>query len=210
MQRDETNPPPTRVLLVRHGQTTWNAEGRWQGHEDPPLSELGEAQAIEAAGNVGPIDAVWSSDLVRARRTAEVIAEPRGLQVRVDPRFRERDGGPWQGLTRAEIEARWPGHLKDGRRPEGYEAWQTAVTRIFAALADLAAEHPRQTVLVLTHGGIVRAAERHLEDLTRGDEADRIPNLGGRSLYLNGSGGWRLGEPIILLSSGSITVPGQL
>jgi probable phosphoglycerate mutase len=139
-----------------------------------------------------------------------VIAGTQGLEVRVDARFRERHGGPWQGLTRVEIEAGWPGHLDDGRRPEGYESWQTAVTRIFAALAELAAEHARQTVLVLTHGGIVRAAERHLRDTSRGGRADLIPNLGGRSLYIDDDGAWQLGEPLILLSSGSVTVPGQL
>src|SRR5512132_523882 len=79
----------TRLLLVHHGESTWNADGRWQGQADPPLSELGEQQAADAAVHVAPIDAVWSSNLARARRTAMIIAGARGVDVRVDPRLRE-------------------------------------------------------------------------------------------------------------------------
>ena len=67
------------LLVVRHGQSTWNADGRWQGRADPPLTALGEAQAADAALHVGAIDEVWSSDLERARRTAEIVAAALGL-----------------------------------------------------------------------------------------------------------------------------------
>ena len=179
---DERPLPLTRVLLVRHGQSTWNADGRWQGQEDPPLSELGEAQAREAAGRLDRVDAVWASDLVRARRTAEVIAAARALPVRFDARLRERHGGPWQGLTRAEIEADWPGHLTDGRRPDGYEGDDEVSARVLAALGELADAHPDARVLVVTHGGVVRTVERCLLDTMREPGADLIPNLGGREL----------------------------
>ena len=184
--------------------------GRWQGHLDVPLSDLGERQAVEAAVHLGPVDAIWASDLVRARRTAELIAASRRLSVTVDARFRERHGGAWQGLTRAEIEARWPGHLEDGRRPEGYESHESVVTRALAALNGLAATHPDETVLVVTHGGVVRTLERELQDTSRGSGADLIPNLGGRYIERDSVGAWRLGDAIVLLPDDSITAPSSL
>jgi probable phosphoglycerate mutase len=94
----------TRLLMVRHGQSTWNADGRWQGHADAPLSVLGEAQAAAAAEAIGDIDVVVASDLARARRTAEIIADALGVgPALVDARLRERDAGAWTGLTRHEI-----------------------------------------------------------------------------------------------------------
>ncbi|MFI5047931.1 MAG: histidine phosphatase family protein [Acidimicrobiia bacterium] len=198
------------VLLVRHGQSTWNAEGRWQGQEDPPLSDVGERQALEAAERLGPVDAVWTSHLLRARRTAEVVAGVHGLPVRVDARLCERHGGPWQGLTRVEIDARWPGYLADGRRPDGYESDAEVSARAVAALADLAAAHDGEEVLVVTHGGVVRTLERLLHDTARGPGADLIANLGGRRLDADGDGHWELGDPVVLLGDDTVTVPGQL
>src|SRR5919109_2812903 len=102
-----------RLLLVRHGESTWNAQSRWQGQADPPLSPFGERQAEDATVRLAEsasITAVWTSDLVRARRTGELIAKRLGLDaVHDEPRLRERDVGAWSGLTRDEIEARWPG-----------------------------------------------------------------------------------------------------
>ncbi|HEX5586600.1 MAG TPA: histidine phosphatase family protein [Acidimicrobiia bacterium] len=198
------------VLLVRHGQSTWNADGRWQGQADPPLSDIGERQAAEAAGALAgldvPIDAVWASDLERARRTGEIVAEALGLEVRLDPRLRERHAGPWQGLTRDEIDIEWPDHLSSGRRPEGYEADADVLARVLAALADLARAHPRGHVLVVTHGGVVRVVERHLG----GDDGALLPNLSGRRIRGGAGGTWALGDPVLLLDEGSVTVPGQL
>src|SRR5918995_495099 len=101
-----------RLLLVRHGESTWNAQGRWQGWADPPLSDIGRAQAESAAPAAAPVDAVVSSDLERARTTAELMAAVLDAgAVRVEPGLRERDVGDFTGLTRAEIEERWPGVL---------------------------------------------------------------------------------------------------
>src|SRR3954454_17144605 len=97
-------PPVTSLLLVRHGQSVWNADGRWQGQADPPLSALGEQQAVEAANRLDGIDAVGTSDLVRHARTADLLAHELGVDVVVDARWRERHAGEWQGHTRAEIE----------------------------------------------------------------------------------------------------------
>jgi broad specificity phosphatase PhoE len=191
---------------VRHGQSTWNADGRWQGQEDPPLSELGERQAVEAAGHLDPPDAVWASDLVRARRTAETLASHHGVEVAVDARLRERHAGPWQGRTRAEIEDEWPGYLATGGRPDGYEGDEALIARVLAVLDDIADAHRGEAVTVVTHGGVVGVVERHLG----GTRGDRIPNLGGRRLERAVDGRWRLGDDVVLVGDDTVTVPGQL
>jgi probable phosphoglycerate mutase len=200
-------PASTRVLLVRHGQSTWNADTRWQGQADPPLSSLGEQQALDAARHVDGVDALWSSDLARARRTAELIGGHLGLGVHLDARLRERHGGEWQGCTRDEIEERWPGYLESGRRPPGFEADAALVERILAALAALQRDHPGDSVLVVTHGGIVRTLERHLGDADGG----LLPNLGGRWIQRrDGPGGWALGDRVLLLEDVTVTRPEQI
>ena len=102
----------TRVLLIRHGQSEWNADGRWQGQADPPLTDLGRHQALHASRNLGVVDAIVASDLQRATETALIIAGELGVGPLVlEPGLRERDAGEWSGLTRAEIERDWPGYL---------------------------------------------------------------------------------------------------
>ncbi len=105
----------TDLLVVRHGQSEWNAVGRWQGQADPPLSELGRRQAYVAAASIGAVDGIISSDLQRAVETAAIIAQQIGVgPVMVDERLRERDAGEWTGLGRAEIDKGWPGWVADG------------------------------------------------------------------------------------------------
>lgn len=163
-----------RLLLVRHGESEWNAIGRWQGWADPPLSELGTRQAVVAGRGVGAVDAIVSSDLQRARMTADIIASELGLgPVVVDAALRERDAGPWTGLTRRDIEAEWPGWLNEGKRPDGYEEDDSLLARVVPAL--LALEGAGETILVVTHGGVIGAVDRSL-----GETHARTPNLGGR------------------------------
>jgi broad specificity phosphatase PhoE len=201
----------TRLLLVRHGESTWNADGRWQGQADPPLSALGEQQAAEAATRVDPVDAIWASDLARARRTAQIVADGLNaggheVHVRLDPRLRERDAGEWQGHTRAEIEEGWPGYLSSGRRPPGYEGDDSLVTRTLAAVDEIGAAHSGQSVLVVVHGGVVRTLERHFGAEHHG----LLPNLGGRWLLGTGAGGWALGDTVVLLEDVTVTTPEQI
>lgn len=197
----------TRLLLLRHGESTWNADGRWQGQADPPLSARGERQAADAAARVGPIDAVWSSDLARARRTAEIMAEQLGIAVRTDVRLRERHAGEWQGRTRAEIEAGWPGYLGAGTRPPGYEPDEALLERALVALGEIVAAHRGQSVLLVVHGGVLRTVERHLGD----DAPGLLANLGGR--WVLGVGEpvvWSLGERVLLVDPARVTVPKQI
>jgi broad specificity phosphatase PhoE len=207
------SPAGTRVLLVRHGQSTWNADARWQGQADPPLSALGTQQAVDAARHVDGVQALWSSDLDRARRTAELIGELLALGVHLEPRLRERHAGEWQGCTRDEIEERWPGYLSAGRRPPGFEPDDALLDRVLAALDELRRAHPGESVLVVTHGGIVRTIERHLGDEVGG----LLPNLGGRWIVAPGEGGrdgdssgWTLDARVLLLEDVQVTRPEQL
>jgi broad specificity phosphatase PhoE len=198
-------PPETELLLVRHGQSEWNADGRWQGQSDPPLTAFGERQAADAVARVGAVDALWASDLVRAAHTAEIIGARLGVDVVVDARFRERHAGEWQGLTRPEIDAAWPGYLRDGRRPPGWEPEADLVRRAVAGCLAVGEALAGARVLVVTHGGVVRALERSL-----GSADDTlVPNLGGRRLVADGDG-LRLGPRVELLDEAEVTRPEQI
>jgi probable phosphoglycerate mutase len=165
----------TRLLLLRHAQSTWNAEGRWQGLADPPLSPWGEEQATVAGPLLRPlgISSVVSSNLRRARGTAERIAPSLDLRADFGPvltvveDLREYDVGAWSGLTRPQIEEGWPGAVEDWRRgllvaTPGGERNDHFVARISSAISRLAANRPGQTVLVITHGGVIGALSRSL------------------------------------------------
>jgi broad specificity phosphatase PhoE len=195
-----------RLLVVRHGESTWNAQSRWQGHADAPLSPFGERQAEDAAerlAEIATIATVWTSDLVRARRTAEIIAARLGVdEVRTEPRIRERDVGSWSGLTRDEIEERWPGYLAARRSPPDFEGDAALLTRVRASLAAIVDGSDPGDVLVVTHGGVVRTIERSL-----GATPERLPNLAGRWLLANTPGDLALGERVVLLEPEEVTVP---
>jgi broad specificity phosphatase PhoE len=152
----------TTLLLVRHGETDWNREGRWQGGSDTPLNDAGREQARAVAEQLdGDIDAVYSSDLARARETAEIMAAKLGLEVTLDPRLRERGFGAWEGLTTAEIEARFAESHRRWRAGEGpgaddAEDFADFSARVSDFLADVLRRHPGEQVLVVSHGGSIR------------------------------------------------------
>jgi probable phosphoglycerate mutase len=193
-----------RVLVIRHGQSEWNALRRWQGQADPPLTDLGRLQAGHAAQHVGAVDAIVASDLDRSRTTAEIIAELIGVgPVEVDPGFKERDAGEWQGLTPEQIEEGWPGWRADGRRPDGFEPLEPFQERIFAALDRVRERVPAGDVLVVAHAGVVYQVEQVL-----GAAFEPLPNVAGRWVEAQGDGPWRLGDRIVLVDPDELTVPG--
>jgi broad specificity phosphatase PhoE len=148
----------TTILLARHGETDWNREGRFQGWSDPPLNDLGREQARVLAGQLAddPFDAVYSSDLRRAYETALIVAEPHGVPVVADQGLREIDVGSWSGLTRDEIEARFPGaDHHDG------ESRAEHLARVLATVERIACSHPGERILIVSHGGSLRALRRH-------------------------------------------------
>lgn len=178
-----TTSAATRLLVARHGQSEWNAVGRWQGQADVPLSDEGMRQAAGAGLQLGTFDAIWSSDLGRASLTAAIIAEIIGIgPVMLDARLRETDVGPWQGLTHDEVESGWPGYLAEHRRPEGFEPYDDAAERMIAAFVDIAAQFPGGEVLIISHGGAIRAVRRLL-----GGSDSRLPNLGASWFTVHGT-----------------------
>lgn len=200
-----TPAPSTTFLLLRHAQSAWNEQGRWQGRADPPLSDLGRRQAGAAAGRLGAVDAIVASPLERARVTAEILAEANGIgPVVVDDDLVERDVSEWSGLTRAQIEAEWPGYLDEARRPPGWEEDDAVVARALAVLARVEAMYRGASVVVVTHGGLIGSLERH-----HGAPSGRIANLSGRLVSHDGTG-MAMGERLVLLDDDELTVPAQL
>ena len=194
-----------RLLLVRHGQSTWNAEHRWQGHADPPLSALGERQARAAAAATAALEPVEliCSDLTRARQTAELIAPP-GLTPTIEGALRERDVGEWTGLTHDEIDERYPGDREAYRSPPGFESNEALNARTLPALERIASRlEPDAVCVIVTHGGVIRSIERG-----HGAASAPVPNLGGRWLHFDG-GTFDLGEREALVDAddAALTVP---
>ena len=141
----------TELLLVRHGETDWNAAGRLQGHTDRPLSDYGREQARRLAEQLAgeEFDAIYASDLARARETAEIVGAQLDLPVVLDPDLREKNWGTWEGLTSTErLEIELVG-----------ESTEEHQRRMLEALSRIAAKHPRGRVLVVTHGGSMRRVQ---------------------------------------------------
>jgi broad specificity phosphatase PhoE len=156
----------TTVYLARHGESDWNAAGRFQGHADRPLTALGRRQAETLARELGAtaaLHAIYSSPLRRALDTALVV----GTRVGVKPvplhELREVDVGGWAGLSRSEVEARHPEAFR--RWLDGDEGWEDGETyaemsaRVLGALVRVAAAHPHDDILVVSHGGPIRAIQ---------------------------------------------------
>ncbi len=203
---------PTAILLLRHGQSTWNAEGRWQGQSDPPLSDLGRDQAEEAAAKLADvgITAVVTSDLDRARTTGRILADALRLAPPSEDRgLREYDVGDWEGLTRPEIEAGWPHQLADWREGRllatpGGETRSAFLQRVMAALRRVAAAGDLgETAVVVTHGGVIRAAEQ----VTGAERSVVIGNLAGRWFLAGRDGELRPGDTTNLLEPDHRTAP---
>lgn len=170
----------SRVYVARHGQSTWNAEHRWAGHADPPLSELGRIQARKACEVLGAhsFDRVGSSNLVRAAETASIIASELGVPL-LEPigQLDERFAGPLSGLTSTEVETEYPGFLdrwRSGAVVEipGGEPWTAFVDRVSKGLEQLKTFPDR--ILIVSHAGVLQAIEHRL-----GRPRSRHANLAG-------------------------------
>ncbi|MBN1122091.1 MAG: alpha-ribazole phosphatase [Anaerolineae bacterium] len=158
-----------RLLLVRHGQTDWNHQHRYQGQTDIPLNEAGREQAARLAPRMESysIDTIYASDLERAWETAAIVSRGTGLEVRPDPRLREMSFGVFEGLSFDEIGEQWPDELsawitdRSNTPPEG-EPMDQFVARLRAFLADIEANRQDETVLIVSHGGPLKGIVRLL------------------------------------------------
>jgi alpha-ribazole phosphatase len=157
-----------KLILIRHGQTTWNAERRLQGHQDSPLSPRGilEAEAVGRRLANEPLTALYSSDLSRASHTAEILNAAHHLPLVQRADLREVNLGQWEGKTASELEqdeteadllAKW---REDSltNRPPGGERLEELQARVVSALEEIAEDHPEGLIAVVTHGGVIKAA----------------------------------------------------
>ena len=170
----------TTIVLVRHGETDWNLEGRFQGHADTSLNATGRTGARRLAAELAsePVAALYSSPLARALETARIVGGMLDLDVRVESSLSEIDVGSWQGLTRTEIEAGHPAGYRrwlDGAAGwEHGESYEALAARVVPALVGIGRVHDGRVVVAVTHGGPIRAALR----AARGPDA----RLGGGSI----------------------------
>ena len=194
---------PTRIVAIRHGETAWNADGRLQGQLDIPLNPRGQAQAARLADALRHegLDTVVSSDLGRARQTAEALAGPLGLPLQLHGGLRERCFGIFEGLTRDELALRWPeAHARWQRRepdyvPPGGESLVAFSARCVGAAAALAQAHAGGSLALVCHGGVLdclyRAATGLALDAPR---SWQLGNAGINRLLYTGRGftlvGW--------------------
>ncbi len=168
----------THLVLVRHGQTNWNREGRYQGQADPPLNEAGRQQARALAAQLAgrSFEAIYSSDLQRARETAGILAQTFRLSISLDPRLREVSLGEWEGQLGHDIAAAYPEAWEERRRdpvyarPPGGETVAEVAARVWAATDDIARSHPHSSVLIVSHGLalatlLVKAWNRSIEQV---------------------------------------------
>jgi broad specificity phosphatase PhoE len=159
----------TTVYLARHGESDWNAANRFQGHSDRPLTDLGRRQAEALAELVAQenVDAIYSSPLIRALETARIVAARTGLEVTELDGLREVDTGSWSGLSRAEVQERFPEGFErwiaGGSGWEDGETYEEMGERVLGAIRAIAAAHPNGRVLVVSHGGPIRAAQSAAE-----------------------------------------------
>jgi broad specificity phosphatase PhoE len=175
----------TTMLLVRHGETDWNREQRFQGHADPPLNQTGRAQAVDLSVALAaePLAAVYSSPLRRAFETAEIVAAAHDRRPVSMAALMEVDVGSWQGLTRAEVDerypdqfARWLDHV-DGFGFTNGESYEELGARVIPALLELAAAHPGERVLAVTHGGPIRTTLAHIDSISRAEARRKGPTI---------------------------------
>jgi broad specificity phosphatase PhoE len=179
----------TKILFVRHGQTDWNVERKWQGHADIPLNETGKAQAAALANRLAewPITAVVTSDLQRCTQTAQAIGEAIGLQPIPDPLWRERDVGLFSGMTGEEAKAAYPEIWAAAKRgmvdpPQG-EAHVDVRQRGIAAYEKVVAEYPGEMIVVVSHGGLLHTLIAQLIEIPE-DKYGRISKRGNTGLSI--------------------------
>lgn len=184
------NQQSTTILFIRHGQTDWNVAGRWQGHADVPLNEMGRQQARALADRLAdwPIEAIYSSDLKRCRETAVSLANITQLTPTFDPIWRERDVGLFSGLTREQIGVKFPELWANRGRglldpPEG----ETAValrSRVMNAFNQTVANHNGGMIAVVTHGGVLYFLLSQLLGMGEGNEYGRFTMRGNTGLSI--------------------------
>jgi broad specificity phosphatase PhoE len=191
----------TTVYLIRHGETDWNVQGRWQGHTDIPLNEKGNTQAQLLAEYLKRenirFDYIYSSDLARAYQTAWEVGTMMTVAVELLPGLREIDMGSWSGLTREQVKEQYPVEyalLEKGQDiPRGGAETLTALReRVVTIVEAMVKQHPGETLAFFTHGGAVRMMLRYIGEIDIASQP--CPHIGNTSINIlhHTHTGWRL------------------
>ncbi len=173
----------TTILLVRHGETDWNRENRFQGRADPPLNQKGRAQAVDLSVRLAAeeLAAIYSSPLRRALETAEIVAAAHAQEAVTIDALQEVDVGAWEGLTRTEVEERYPEQfarwLDHEQGYEDGETYEQLSGRVMPALLGFEETHPGERILAVTHGGPIRAALAHVDAVSHAEARKRGPAI---------------------------------
>lgn len=190
----------TRIILIRHGETEWNALGLYQGQLNSPLTDEGRQQAVALAARLdnAPIDALYASDLDRTQETAAPLVATSSLELSIDPRLRERHYGIFQGLDKTSVAKLHPeayaGHHSgdpDFQIPEG-ESTRQFYKRVTGCLEDLAAHHPDQQIAIVTHGGFIALAIKYVLGLSLDSERRFVMSNTSYNLITRSDKGWML------------------
>jgi probable phosphoglycerate mutase len=190
----------TRIILIRHGETEWNARGLYQGQLNSPLTAAGRQQAVALAERLRdmPIDALYSSDLERTQETAAPLVAASGLELRLDPRLRERHYGIFQSLDKTAVATLHPeayaGHHSgdpDFQIPEG-ESTRQFHERITRCLEDLADRHDGEEITIVTHGGTIGIAIKYVLGLSLETERRFVMANTSYNLIARNKKGWML------------------
>jgi len=174
----------TTLILIRHGETDWNIEGRYTGQSDVPLNARGLEQANSLAEQLQgrKIDVIYSSDLRRAHQTAEALAESCGVRILIDPRLREVHQGEWEGMLFKDIRARysqaWEQRARDPLlvAPPGGETVGEVRARVLEALREILQQHPDGHLAIVSHGLVLALIKVHIAGLPIETVWDHIPN----------------------------------
>ncbi len=178
----------TSLILVRHGETDWNVEGRYQGQADPPLNEHGREQARKTAAEIAGLrpDVIYSSPLRRAWETAQIIAEAAGIdRVIPEPRLKEISQGEWEGMLVTDIEKEFPEEFRLWReRPwslklPGRESLEELEKRVMDAVSEIVAKHRGQKVVIVSHKQPIAIIKIHFQGIPKERIWDILPPNGG-------------------------------
>lgn len=178
-------------ILIRHGETDWNVDGRWQGQIDIPLNEKGINQAGEIARSLSnkKIDVIYSSDLSRARQTAEVISSVTRTMIFLDPRLREIHQGEWQGMLVSEIQQRYYKEFIERKNdpytmaPPGGETARQVQERVVSFVNDISRQYQRKTVAVVSHGFTIAVMVAHFRNIPITNVWDLVPKNAEKILF---------------------------
>ncbi|SEM70188.1 histidine phosphatase family protein [Lihuaxuella thermophila] len=196
VETGEMKPMMTYVCFIRHGETDWNKEIRFQGQTDIPLSETGVEQAKFLAEYLKDhtISAIYSSDLKRARQTAELIAAKHGLAVRATPEFRERSAGEWEGLTLSEIKEKYPDweQIRFTGGAYGIEPVEQLKKRMLGGVEALVEKHQGEHIYIVAHGMCINAVLHVLTGGEYGIGKTRLHNTSMTRLSYEKEAGWKL------------------